>query len=1439
MATVTSILVKIGANSSELRRELSATKAELKSALGEETLSASKGAVMSIAGVAASLGALGVKAVQAAGNFQQVQAAMTNMLGSAERAKNLLGQLQDFAAKTPFEFNDVAAASQKFLAFGFTAEQIIPTLKAVGDAAAGVGLGKEGIDRITLALGQMAAKSKVQSDEMLQLTEAGIPAWQMLADKIGTSVPQAMDMVSKGAVDAQTGLQALVGGMEEKFGGMMDQQAQTITGTWSNMMDGLSQSAIAVGQQISDALNLPDLFSSLGDSLQQFANLVKNQGIGEALSQMIPPEVKVAAAGLAATLTVAVIPALQSFALNAKLAAAPLAGSFLTGFNTLKNALSTIPPGMAAASTSFTLMKTGAVSAGTGLLNFANSLKGAITSLPQVISGIGRLVLAFGPLGLVVAAVGTAIAAFVASGHNLTDFLNVVPGTMEAVNMAGTALKQLWGELGQAISNLVSAAAPLITLLATVFTAAIYVIIAVINVVVAALSLFLTVITNTITAGIAAFNWLYDGVSSALSRVADALGDMADSILPDWAKSGLETIRSFVKTAIGWLQSLIQKIFATNNALSNAGSGMTSEEKAKRQAAQAIHDNPPKVSDDTDYTMPTFEKFRGGGSVDAGGAGGSTGGGSGASGSSESAGSYDEKKFRETILGYMDENQGRPYDGFECTVYVKSGLGGAGVDTSGLGNEVYEGPETNDRDANIANSSWIQTAIAHGAWHPTDPYGNGGENAKPGDVWVTNNGNHVLIQDTQGYYSAGGYKGVSAHYDQDVRSAFAGNIVGYIDSAQLAGISGASGGIMNKPQFNWNQSVYTQAIKAAASAYNQDPALLLALAMKESGGNTVSGISMDGGNGGGMMQILSGDQDVADGNGGRVKISDLYPDYQSNVYSNALAGAAMLQDKINANGGDVWAGVADYYGGSDKADYAAEIRSNYAQVKAQGASGSNADDLTQRMVDYRKKMADQALQTHQQIDDSYAQSTATQVELTDRKFRKEYEKLNESKAFNANYQKDKEKLDAMYAQEHLKAVEADAQKEAQIKEKAVTMAADKKTNAPALTDTASDKELSKMEADYDKAITSIQSKWQQYSADYAGMTQSQKALFLKALDEENIAYEVSADGRLSFAKEIYNEELAKYKEFIDQKTAYFQQAKDIEADIEEAKNQVSIERLQAVLSDANAIRLNDYEAQKAMMETYQETYLAAHATTAQMVADLYDKAFSGLSSAITDTIMGTKTLEQAFQNLGKSLIQVVVEFYAKKLAGMIVNGAMAKSQSAAAIAQATAEGAAMAAALAPAAFFKLVLDPGAGGVAMGMMSIGTASALGASMVSSFSGLGDSSGDAFTWNGPKLATGGLATKATLAMIGEGSYDEGVFPLNNNTYARIAHGIVNARDSRNGSNAPVVNIINNSSSQVSVSDSRYDEGIGKYILEVVVDGAARNVDGFSTNLKQALR
>lgn len=1354
MATVASILIKIGANSSELRKELANTKKELETNLGSAAMTASNIAVAGIAGIAASLGALGVKAVQAAGSFQQTQAAMTNMLGSAERAQSLLSDLQNFAAKTPFEFNDVAAATQKFLAFGFTAEQVIPTLTAVGDAAAGVGLGKEGVDRVTLALGQMAAKAKVQSDEMLQLTEAGIPAWQMLADKIGVSVPKAMDMVSKGAVDAQTGLQALVGGMEEKFGGMMEQQSSTITGTWSNMMDGLSQTAIAVGQQISDALNLPDIFASLGDSLQQFAALVKEQGVGEALSQMIPPEVQAAAAVLGITLLTLTIPALESYITTAKLAAAPLVGSLIPALNNAKTAFMTMPTGMAGVNAAMGTMKARAIATGTAFTGFGSSIKGLITSLPAVAARVATLAAAFGPVGIVITAVGVAIAAFIASGHSLTDFLNVIPGTMDMVQTAGEALSALWGELGVAIQNLVSAAAPLIAVLATVFTVAIYAIIAVINVFVQILSGIITVVSWVVTSFIAFFNMMYEKGSNALSRLGDALSEFADSILPAWASNGLHTIVSFVQKAIGWLQKLIDKIFRTNNALSKAGNTSATQDTESNDSS-ADESGTSDVSSGT----PTYKQFRTAGGDNSVGSAGSAG----TSGVTSGAGSYN---VREGALYNAKQLEGLSYgtdDGqVVCTTYVENVWSQAGV--------------SNAFDLGGWAPDW--QANAGSAFHQTDAYGNGYD-AKPGDAVITNDGGHVImVGENGGYYASGSSQnnGVSSYFSQNWKEAFGGNIVGVVSLADYAGIKDPGySGDTSKPSINWDSSNELQAIHAAASAYGQDAKLMASMAAIESGGGDISAIHMAAG--GGMFQI-NDNQDIRDGNGGRVSIADLYPEYATDITQNAMAAAAILKDKITDAGGDVWEGVKRYNGGGDP-DYEQKVHGVYS------AFGGSSSAVTDKQAQYYKQMLDQAQQTSKQIDDTYAQSTMTQEELIDRKYQKEYAKLEESKQWNSNYAKDKEKLDTLYAQDRLKAIEADAQKERQIREKAQTMGQELKENASPLSTSASQQALAKMEMEYEKTITSIQSKWQGYSNDFAAMTEKQKQVFLKALDDEGVAYEVMENGRLSFAKAIHQQEQAEFEKLMDNETAYFAQAKDIQADLEEAKNQASMEKLEAVLSDSNAIRLNDYEAQKSMMETYQEAFLAAHATTAQMVASLYSTAFSGLSTAITDFVMGTKSLSSAFTALGKSMIQVVVEFYAKKWAGMLTTYAMAKSQASAATAQTAAQGASMAAALGPAAFFKLILDPGSAALATSLMTTGTAASMSMGMASAAAGMGTSSGSGLwtdkqaalssSWSGKKLATGGITTGATIAMIGEGHHDEAVLPLSRDKFEQL--GLVN--------------------------------------------------------------
>ena len=135
-------------------------------------------------GVGAALGSLAVgklvktvakTAIEYNSMLQTAQIGFATMLGSAEKAQAFLDDMADFAAKTPFEYPELLDAAKKMLAYGFAAENVLPTLRAVGDATAALGMGGEGIDRVTLALGQIYAKGKLSGEEMRQLTEAGIP----------------------------------------------------------------------------------------------------------------------------------------------------------------------------------------------------------------------------------------------------------------------------------------------------------------------------------------------------------------------------------------------------------------------------------------------------------------------------------------------------------------------------------------------------------------------------------------------------------------------------------------------------------------------------------------------------------------------------------------------------------------------------------------------------------------------------------------------------------------------------------------------------------------------------------------------------------------------------------------------------------------------------------------------------------------------------------------------------------------------------------------------------------------------------------------------------------------------------------------------------------------------------------------------------------------
>lgn len=231
----------------------------------------------------AGVGMLKGAAIDYNASMEQASIGFTTLLGSAEKAQSFIADLQHFAAVTPFDFPGLQSAANQMLAMGFSSKDILPTLTAVGDAVAALGLGSEAVGRATYALGQMRSAGRVNAQDMMQLTSMGIPAWQLLADAIGKTVPETRAMSEKGLIPAQTAIDAITKGIEKgNMGGMMAAQAKTFTGAMSTVKDTVNQllggalrpffSALSAGaQQLATWLQSKDataFFDNLGKAIQ-------------------------------------------------------------------------------------------------------------------------------------------------------------------------------------------------------------------------------------------------------------------------------------------------------------------------------------------------------------------------------------------------------------------------------------------------------------------------------------------------------------------------------------------------------------------------------------------------------------------------------------------------------------------------------------------------------------------------------------------------------------------------------------------------------------------------------------------------------------------------------------------------------------------------------------------------------------------------------------------------------------------------------------------------------------------------------------------------------------------------------------------------------------------------------------------------------------------
>jgi tape measure domain-containing protein len=170
------------------------------------------------------------------GEFQQLGIAFEVMLDSKEKSDKLMKEQIILSQKSPFTLLDVATNTKQLMAMGVAYEDVMATMKALGDVAAGVSVP---ISRVAINYGQVMTLGKLQEREVRDFAMAGIPLIEELAKNLGKSKQEIMGMISESQIAATDVTKAFqtMSGEGGKFFNLMEKQNASITGQISNLQD--------------------------------------------------------------------------------------------------------------------------------------------------------------------------------------------------------------------------------------------------------------------------------------------------------------------------------------------------------------------------------------------------------------------------------------------------------------------------------------------------------------------------------------------------------------------------------------------------------------------------------------------------------------------------------------------------------------------------------------------------------------------------------------------------------------------------------------------------------------------------------------------------------------------------------------------------------------------------------------------------------------------------------------------------------------------------------------------------------------------------------------------------------------------------------------------------------------------------------------------------
>lgn len=204
-------------------------------------MKAAAAGVLAFLGVSAGLEKVreGLVSILSTGDeFEKLDQQLVQIFGSIEEGEQASQWIQDFAANTPLQLEEVSQAFIRLKNFGL--DPTNGTLQALVNQNEAMGGSFQDLEGIVNAVGQAWAKQKLQGEEILQLIERGVPVWDLLAKATGKNVVELQDMSSAGELGRET-IAALVTEIGKASDGAAAQSMGRLSGLVSNLKDQWAQ----------------------------------------------------------------------------------------------------------------------------------------------------------------------------------------------------------------------------------------------------------------------------------------------------------------------------------------------------------------------------------------------------------------------------------------------------------------------------------------------------------------------------------------------------------------------------------------------------------------------------------------------------------------------------------------------------------------------------------------------------------------------------------------------------------------------------------------------------------------------------------------------------------------------------------------------------------------------------------------------------------------------------------------------------------------------------------------------------------------------------------------------------------------------------------------------------------------------------------------------